>query len=162
MGRTEELKNRLQELLEPLAEGQGLELVDLELLRPRRGRTTLRIFLDRPGGVTLDEITRFSRVAGELLDVHDLIPESYNLEVSSPGLTRELKLAKDYQRYSGRLVRLTTRAPIDGRQVHRGILLGLEEDRAILEEEGRVWKIPLAEIARARLDLDMKKMTKEG
>jgi ribosome maturation factor RimP len=162
MGQTEELKDRLQNLLEPLAEGQGLELVDLELHRARRGRTTLRIFLDRPGGVTLDEITRFSRVAGELLDVHDLIPESYNLEVSSPGLTRELKKPRDYERYAGRLVRLTTRSPINGRQVHVGILRGLEADTVTLEEEGRTWSIPLGEIARARLDIDMKKMSKEG
>jgi len=162
MGYTEELKNRIQDLLEPLAEGQGLELVDLELHRARRGRTLLRIFLDRPGGITLEEITRFSRVAGELLDVHDLIPESYNLEVSSPGLTRELKKPRDYERYAGRLVRLTTRSVINGRQVHRGILLGLEADVVTLEEEGQVRSIPLGEIARARLDIDMKKMSKEG
>ncbi|MBM4293556.1 MAG: ribosome maturation factor RimP [Deltaproteobacteria bacterium] len=162
MGYTEELKNRIQDLLEPLAEGQDLELVDLELHRARRGRTLLRIFLDRPGGITLEEITRFSRVAGELLDVHDLIPESYNLEVSSPGLTRELKKPRDYERYAGRLVRLTTRSVINGRQVHRGILLGLEADVVTLEEEGQVRSIPLGEIARARLDIDMKKMSKEG
>jgi len=136
--------------------------VDLELHRARRGRTLLRIFLDRPGGITLEEITRFSRVAGELLDVHDLIPESYNLEVSSPGLTRELKKPRDYERYAGRLVRLTTRSVINGRQVHRGILLGLEADVVTLEEEGQVRSIPLGEIARARLDIDMKKMSKEG
>lgn len=159
---TEEIKIRLEGLLQPLAEAQGLELVDLELKRSLRGRTTLRLFLDRPGGITLDEIARFSRIAGELLDVHDLIPESYNLEVSSPGLTRELKKPRDYERYAGRLVRLTTRAPINGRQVHRGILRGLEDNRVSLEDNGQVYTIPLAEIARARLDIDLKKMDKEG
>ncbi|MBM4273944.1 MAG: ribosome maturation factor RimP [Deltaproteobacteria bacterium] len=156
MGQTEDLKNRIQDLLQPLAEANGLELVDLELQRPRRGRTTLRLFLDRPGGITLEEIARFSRVAGELLDVHDLIPESYNLEVSSPGLTRELKKPRDYERYAGRLVRLITRGPINGRQVHRGILRGLEDNRVSLEEGGQVYSIPLEAIARARLDIDMK------
>ena len=69
-----------------------------------------------------------SRVVGELLDVHDLISSSYTLEVSSPGLTRELKKPRDYERYTGRLVRLITRSPWQGKQVHRGILKGLENE----------------------------------
>jgi ribosome maturation factor RimP len=116
----------------------------------------LRIFLDRQGagGITLEEIARVSRVVGNLLDVHDLIGPSYNLEVSSPGLTRQLKSLKDYQRYAGRLVRLTTKSAIGGRQVHRGILQGLEEgDIVCLEADGQVQRIPLAEVAKARLDI---------
>jgi len=162
MSSTEEIVKRINELLQPLLEAQGVELVETVLLRPRRGRSTLRIFLDRPGGITLDELTRLSRVAGGLLEVHDLIPESYHLEVSSPGLTRELKQVADYRRYVGRLVRLTTRAPWEGRQVHRGILQGLEEGEVYLQEGGTVCRIPLKEIARARLEIDWKNFTKEG
>ncbi len=157
MATTEEIKQKIEELVQPLAVSQGLELVDLELMRPRRGRSILRLFLDRPGGgITITEITRMSRVVGELLDVHDLIPESYHLEVSSPGLTRKFKSPRDYQRYIGRMVRITTRQARDGKQVFRGILQGLENDEVRLQEGGTVYRLPLPEIAKARLDLDMK------
>jgi ribosome maturation factor RimP len=162
MAGTKEIIVKLQELIQPLLEAQGVELVETQLLRPRRSRGTLRLFLDRPGGITLEEITRISRVVGELLDVHDLIPGAYNLEVSSPGLTRELKKPADYQRYVGRLVRITTRAPWEGRQVHRGILQGLEDDLVCLKEGEALSRIPLRDIARARLDLDLKNIAKEG
>ncbi len=153
---------RVTELIQPLLEANGVELVDLEYQRPRRGRATLRLFLDQPGGVTLEVLTRINRVVGQLLDVHEVIPESYHLEVSSPGLTRALKKPDDYRRYAGRLVRITTRAPWQGRQVHRGILQGLEEDTVCLQEGAAAVRIPLAEIAKARLDLDLKNIGKEG
>jgi ribosome maturation factor RimP len=158
----EEIISRVEELVQPLVEAWGTELVDVEYTRPRRGRSTLRLFLDRPGGITLEDLTRLSRVVGELLEVHDLIPGSYHLEVSSPGLTRELKKPADYRRYQGRLVRITTRAPWEGRQVHRGILQGLENEQVCVQEGDSVCCIPLREIARARLDIDLKNMGKEG
>ncbi|MFZ2088126.1 MAG: ribosome maturation factor RimP, partial [Desulfobaccales bacterium] len=106
----------------------------------------------REGGITLEEITRVSKVVGELLDVHELISSSYTLEVSSPGLTRKLKEPRDYERYTGRLVRLTTRSPWQGKQVHRGILQGLAGEEVTLTEGESVVRIPLEEIAKARLD----------
>jgi ribosome maturation factor RimP len=105
----EEMITRLEHLVQPYLAAQGVELVEVEFNQPRRGRATLRLFVDREGGITLEEIARVSRVVGELLDVHDLISSSYTLEVSSPGLTRKLKGPRDYERYTGRLVRLTTR-----------------------------------------------------
>jgi ribosome maturation factor RimP len=153
---------QVTELMQPLLAAHGLELVEVQYARPRRGRGTLRLFLDRPGGVTLEDLTRMSRVVGELLEVHDLIPGSYHLEVSSPGLTRALKKPEDYRRYAGRLVRLTTRSPWQGRQVHQGILQGLEGEEVSLLEGEETIRIPLAEIAKARLDVDIKKMGKEG
>ncbi len=157
-----EISARVTELIQPLLEAHGVELVDLEYQRPRRGRATLRLFLEQPGGVTLEVLTRINRVLGQLLDVHDVIPGSYNLEVSSPGLTRALKTPEDYRRYTGRLVRLTTRSPFQGRQVHRGILQGLEDRTVCLQEGETQVRIPLEEIAKARLDLDLKKIGKEG
>ena len=156
MATTEEIKQKLEELVQPLAVSQGLDLVDLELHRPRRGKTIVRLFLDREGGITLAEIASISRMVGALLDVYDLLPESYHLEVSSPGLTRKLKNPEDYQRYIGRLVRLTTRSARDGKQVFRGILQGLEDDEVFLKEGETVYRLPLPEIAKARLDIDMK------
>lgn len=151
----EEVMTRVADLIQPYLLAQGVELVDLEYAQPRRGRATLRLFVDQPGGITLEEITRVSRVVGELLDVHDLISSSYTLEVSSPGLTRELKKPRDYERYTGRLVRLTTRSLWQGKQVHRGILKGLENEEVSLEEDQALVRIPLREIAKARLDLDL-------
>lgn len=160
MATTEEIKQKLEELIQPLAVSQGLELVELVLHRPRRGRTILRLFLDREGGITLDEIARVSRMVGALLEVYDLIPESYHLEVSSPGLTRALKRPEDYQRYTGRLARITTRGLRDGKQVFRGILQGVENDEVCLQEGETVYRLPLPEIAKARLDIDMKNTLK--
>ena len=154
--------SRLEELIQPLVESQGAELVDLQYGRPKRGRGILRLFVDRPGGITMEELARISRMVGGLLEVHDVIPGSYTLEVSSPGLTRALKKPEDYQRYVGRLVRVTTRAPWEGRQVHCGILQGLEDDQVCLKEGESVVCIPLSEIARARLDIDLKNIGKEG
>lgn len=154
---------RLEELILPILEAQRAELVDLQYARPRRGRALLRLFVDHPdGGITLEEITRLSRIISGLLDVHDVIPGSYTLEVSSPGLTRALKKPEDYQRFVGRLVRVTTRGLWEGRQVHSGILQGLQEDQVCLQEGGRLLYIPFDEIARARLEMDSKNTGKEG
>jgi ribosome maturation factor RimP len=161
MSERAEIISRITDLLQPLLEAQGVELVELQYARPKRGRGTLRLFLEQPGGITLEILSRLSRVVSELLDVHDLIPGSYNLEVSSPGLTRPLKKPEDYRRYTGRLVRLTTRSPWEGHQVHRGLLQGLEDEVVCLQEEGRIVRIPLQEIARARLDVEIKNSAKE-
>lgn len=147
-----EVLAQLEKLIQPYLAAQGVELVEMEFNQPRRGRAILRLFVDREGGITLDEITRVSRVVGDLLDVHDLISSAYTLEVSSPGLTRELKKPRDYERYTGRLVRLTTRGPWLGKQVHRGILQGLENEEVSLMEGEALVRIPLGEIAKARLD----------
>jgi ribosome maturation factor RimP len=156
----EEIVARVAELVSALLESREVELVDLEYARPRRGRGILRLFLEREGGITLEELARINRVVSELLDVHDFIPGPYHLEVSSPGLTRQLKKPGDYQRYVGRLVRLTMRQP--GGQVHRGILKGLEGEEVCLQEGDRLVRIPLREIVRARLDIDWKTKGKEG
>ena len=154
--------SRLEELIRPLVESQGADLVELQYGHPKRGRGILRLFVDRPGGITIEELARVNRMVGGLLEVHDVIPGSYTLEVSSPGLTRALKKPEDYQRYAGRLVRITTRAPWEGRQVHSGILQGLEDGQVRLKEGESVLSIPLDEVARARLDIDLKKISKEG
>jgi ribosome maturation factor RimP len=163
VGSKAEVVAKLEELILPRLEAQGAELVELQYGRPRRGRAILRLFVDHPGGgITLEEITRISRIVSGLLDVHDVIPGSFTLEVSSPGLTRALKKPGDYQRFTGRLVRVTTRAPWEGRQVHSGILEGLKDDQVCLKEGDNILCIPLSEIARARLDIDLKNTGKEG
>jgi ribosome maturation factor RimP len=158
----ETVVSRLEELIQPLVESQGADLVELQYGRPKRGRGILRLFVDRTGGITIEELARINRLVGALLEVHDVIPGSYTLEVSSPGLTRALKKLQDYQRYVGRLVRVTTRTPWEGRQVHSGILQGLDGEMVCLKEGEEVVCIPFSEIARARLDIDLKNKSKEG
>ena len=121
---------------DPLA-AQGVELVEVQFTQPPRGRATLRVFVDREGGITLGEIAKVSRVVSELLDVHDLIGPAYTLEVSSPGLTRKLKEPRDYERYTGRLVRLTTKSIWQGKQVHRGRRDGGDRARRMQEMPSR-------------------------
>ncbi len=151
----EDIKTRVADLMQPYLSAQGVELVEVQFTQPPRGRATLRLFVDREGGgITLDEIAKVSRVVSELLDVHDLIGPAYTLEVSSPGLTRKLKEPRDYERYTGRLVRLTTKGIWQGKQVHRGILKGLANEEVSLEEDETLVVIPLAEIAKARLDFE--------
>jgi len=150
----EEIKNRVADLVQPYLFAQGVELVEVEFTQPKRGRATLRLFVDREGGITLGELAKVSRVVGELLDVHDLISSSFTLEVSSPGLTRKLKNPGDYERYTGRLVRLTTKGIWQGKQVYRGILKGLADEAVSLAEGDTVVVIPLQEIAKARLDFE--------
>ena len=158
----EQVISRVEALVQPYLAALGAELVELEYAMPKRGRGVVRLFVDRPGGITLEDLTRISRVVGELLDVHDFIVGAYNLEVSSPGLTRALKTPRDYERYVGRLVRITTRGPWDGRQVHCGVLQGLQADQVRLQVGDRLAMIPFSEIARARLDIETKKHGKEG
>jgi len=148
-----ELAERLQALMAPVLQAQNLELVDLEFGRSGK-RLVLRLFVDTPGGVTLDDCARLSGIVGDLLEVHDLIAQAYTLEVSSPGLNRPLKKPADYQRYVGRLVRLVGRGPAAKGAVWRGELLGLEDDRVMVREGDTVHAVPLAEISRARLDFD--------
>lgn len=141
-------------MVEPLLQAQEIELVDLDWVQAGK-RGVLRLYVDKPGGVTLDDCAQISHLVGELLDVHDLIDQSYNLEISSPGLTRALKKPADYQRYIGRLARITVRAGAGERHNFRGELLGLEDDRVKIKEGDQVHRIPLDDIARARLDIDL-------
>src|SRR5438876_9815651 len=112
---------RVWELAEPLALAGGLELVDVQY-RPAGGRIVVRLLLDRPEGVTLDELTRVSRELGDLLDAHDAVPGRYQLECSSPGINRPLLRAAHFRRALGERVWVQTRAPIGGRPRFRGPL----------------------------------------
>jgi len=100
-------------LIEPVIESEGLELVELECLRMKT-RWLVRIYIDREGGATLEDCTAMSHQVGDLLNVHDLPPGPYTLEVSTPGLDRPLTRDKDFEKYRGGRVRIRTREPIDG------------------------------------------------
>jgi ribosome maturation factor RimP len=146
-------------LVEPLLSSLGMELVDLEYRREGR-LMALRLFIDKPGGVTLDDCSAVSHELSLLLDVEDLITGAYNLEVSSPGLNRPLKRESDYLRYRGRLVKVRTFELLADEAGHRrktflGELVGLEDGVVVLKlREGPEARIPLSRVARANLEFE--------
>lgn len=142
---------RVAGLARPLAEADGLELVAVEFLR-EGGGWVLRVYIDKPGGITLDDCQRVSQQLGDLLDVEDPIDHPYTLEVSSPGLERPLVAEGDFGRFAGRLVRLETEVPLDGQRRFRGRLLGIADGVVRLRVEGgRDVDIPHGAVRRARL-----------
>lgn len=151
----EDLIERLAALAQPILEEEGLELVELEFKRSAR-RSVLRFFIDKPGGVTLDDCSALSTQLGDLLDVEDLIPHRYVLEVSSPGATRPLKRPEDYERFVGRLVNITTREPVEGQRHLTGRLVDFSDGRVTLEvpSKGPV-TIGIEAIERARLEVEL-------
>jgi len=149
----ENLLQEVREVVEPILESQGFELVDLEYQRESRG-WVLRIYLDREGGVSLDDCAGISHEVGAVLEVKDLIPSAYILEVSSPGLTRPLKKPEDFNKFRNQMVKIKLYEPLDGRKNFKGTLLGLEEDRVRVEVEQQVYELPLQRIAKANLEID--------
>jgi ribosome maturation factor RimP len=146
---------RVWELAEPLALASGLELIDVQY-RPEGGRLVLRLLIDRPeGGVTLDQLTAFSRELGDLLDAHDAVSGRYHLECSSPGLNRPLLREAHFRRAVGQRVRVQTRAPIGARRHFRGTLAAATADEIAVDDVdvGRV-AIPLAGVEKANIDYD--------
>ncbi len=108
--------------------------------------------MDKPGGVTLDDCSDLSREIGDQIEVNDLIPHSYTLEVSSPGLDRPLKKEKDFLRSIGKLIQLSTDIPLEGRTFFKGILLDFQVSGALrLAENKKIWEIPADHITKARL-----------
>ena len=137
-----------------LADEDGYELVDVELL-VQGGRRTVRVLLDRPGGVRVGDCARFSRRLSDCLDMNQTLANSYNLEVSSPGVDRPLRSPEHFERFKGERAQLTTHEPLDGRRHWSGRLLGLEDERVGLElDEGGPRWFDIAQIKQAHLVVD--------
>jgi ribosome maturation factor RimP len=149
-----DLLDRIERLAKPLIESEGMDLVDLQFKR-EGNRWYLRLFIDKPGGISLDDCQNISYQIGELLDIEEVIDKRYILEVSSPGLDRPLKREEDYQRFVGRLVKLTTSLPIMGKRVFVGRLRDLENKKVKIQlNSGETLFIPFASIAKARLEVE--------
>jgi ribosome maturation factor RimP len=139
-------------LVEPVVVYAGMELIDVECGREPSG-IVLRLIIDKPGGVTIDDCSHISRLAGDLLDAKDSVPWSYNLEVSSPGINRPLKKKDDFERFAGQKVLIKTRELIDGRRNFKGILNGTKENFIVVSSEKTILNIPFELITKARLDI---------
>ena len=149
-----DLQEQIQRLLDPILGSLGLTLWEMEL-RKHGPQWLLRIYIDREtGGVTLGDCEAVSRDLGTLLDIEEIVPHAYALEVSSPGLDRSLSRPEHYRKCMGSLVKIKTFQPINGGKVFKGKLTGLEDRVAVLEQDsGEILRIPLDNVSKASLEV---------
>lgn len=145
---------KIREIVAPLLVSMGLELVDLELSGSAK-QSRLRIFIDKAGGVTVDDCEQASRYIGYALDTADPISGTYTLELSSPGLDRPLRKVEDYRRYTGKLVRLKMARPLLGAWTIVGRFQSIDMDRMKIQPaEGEPIEVALADVNQARLEVE--------
>ena len=149
------IEQRVREIAERVAIDHGLELVHAEVAGPE-GRPILRIFIDKPDGVTHEDCSAVSHYMGTILDVEDFIHSAYTLEVSSPGLERGLYKRQDYERFAGSPAKMKSRLAINGQRNFRGRIIGVEGESVIFEDKtsGRVY-VPLEAVVKANLEIDV-------
>ncbi len=148
----DECKNIALAIMEKLAE-ENIEIVDVEFTgETKTHERYLRVFLDKPGGIEIEDCQRFSELLEEELDKRDFITEPYILEVSSPGLERVLKKPQDFEREMGKTVLVSLYAPFEGKKEYVGTLTGYDENFVTLADDV---KIPKEKIAQVRLYLEI-------
>lgn len=160
-GRAGDVVEQVRTLASRVAGSYGLEIFDVQFRR-EAGGMVLRVQIDRPGpaanaeeSVSVDDCAHVSRDLSAVLDVEDLVPTAYTLEVSSPGLDRPLRGADDYRRFAGRRAKLVLRQPVDRQTFLRGTLGGIEEGAVLIDaEDGRRHAVPLGVITRANLEVE--------
>ena len=144
---------RVWEVAAPLAADEGMEIVDIEFRQEgSRGGRVLRLYLDKEGGASLDDLTRVSRHLSELLDESTEVPGPYTLEVSSPGINRALKKVEHFIRYVGKKVRVRTGDMIEGRRSFLGVLKEVTKDEIVVAQDGREFHIALSRIDKANYE----------
>jgi ribosome maturation factor RimP len=142
--------NVIEQIINPKLVELGIELVDIQYTR-EGGRWFLRIFIDQPTGIGLEDCQLVSESIDPLLDEYDPIPHAYTLEVSSPGLDRPLKKPADFARFAGEHVKLTTFAPVEGRRKFKGKIIAAENHSITLDVQGDKFVLPFEQVASARL-----------
>ncbi len=150
-----EIEDRIKGIAERVASEHGLELVHAEVGVLGRN-AAVRIYIDKPGGVTHEDCSAVSHHVGTLLDVEDFINSAYTLEVSSPGLERGLYKRGDYERFAGHLAKMKTREAVNGQRNFKGRIVGVEGDDVLFDDKtnGQV-RVPLSIIAKANLEIDV-------
>ncbi len=150
MKRTE-IPKKVEELVTPILDGYGFELVEVEW-KPQHGTWNLCLYIDKPGGITIQDCEVINYEVSDLLDRVDIITHSYNLEVSSPGVERPLKTTRDYQRYLGSPIQVSTYQKIKGQKKFYGNLRNFTNDTLTLEtEKGETIDLPFSLIALVKL-----------
>ncbi len=147
-------QEKIRQLIELMIESESMEVVDVECLK-MKFRWLVRIYIDKEGGVTVDDCSEISKQVGDILDVYDVLPGSYTLEVSSPGLDRPLTRDKDFIKYRGSAVRIKTGEKLDGVKNFHGKLNDyLDEDGSktlIVDVSGKIYHIPRNLVVKAHL-----------
>jgi len=150
-----DLVQQVEEIVRPMAQRMGLEVVDIQLMGDIH-RPLLRVLMDRlEGGISVEECAHANEALSRQLDLYDLFPTSYTVEVSSPGLDRSLRTDADFRRFAGQRAEIKTLAPIEGQRRFRGTLLGIIGDAVVVQIDGRQVHVPKGEIAQARLAVEM-------
>ncbi len=145
-----DIVERVKELIAPILEKLGLKLVDIEFIK--EGKPILRVYIYDPNGTTIEQCEIVSRKLGKLLDDEDLIPYSYTLEISSPGLNRKIKNKEEYEIFKGRNIKIIVKEPIDKKNVFTGVLEGLEGNNVLVKNKEETIKINLENISKAKLN----------
>ena len=154
MTKREEYEQKTEEILQPIVDANGFELVDVEYVK-EGGTWYLRAYIDKPGGITVDDCELVSRAANDILDEKDFVEDSYVFEVSSPGLGRPLKKEKDFARSIGEGVEIRTFRPINRQKEFVGILNAYDKEAVTIElEDGEIMQISRSDIALIRLAFD--------
>ncbi len=151
--KTERIEKRAEELIIPIIEENAFELVDVEYVK-EAGTWYLRAYIDKPGGITVDDCELVSRAFEVRLDTEDLIDEAYILEVSSPGLGRPLKKEKDWARAVGQDIEIRTYAPVDGEKEFTGTLLAYDGETAVIQTDEQEKVFLRKDIALARMAIE--------
>jgi len=142
--------DELAKLLEPTVVRLGYELADLEVRLGGKGGV-VRVFIDKPDGIGLDDCEKVSRAVSAILDVEDPVPGNYDLEVSSPGLDRKLTKVEHFQRFMGETVKVSLRFPKEGRRRFRGTLVSADDENIVVDVDGESHSLALSMIDTARL-----------
>ena len=146
-----QLLEKVEEIVEPVLNNLGLELVEREFAQDY-GRWILRIYIDREvGEIIVQDCADASRAIEGVLDVEDLIPHRYSLEVSSPGEERPLRKRGDFERFAGEMVDLKVKGMVEGRHHFTGLLKGIEGENIMINDAGREWRVPFEMLKKARL-----------
>ncbi len=148
------VQTEVEEIITPLLANEAVEVVDVTC-QLEGGRWVLRVFIDKPDGVNVDDCAHVSRKIGDIIDIEEIIPHRYVLEVSSPGLNRVLKKEADFQRFSGQKVKLKIHEAKEGRKNFKGRIVGCEHGIVEIESsQGDLFKFSLADIEKARLEIE--------
>ena len=148
-------RDEIRRLAEPIVESEAMELIYVECLK-MQSRWLVRLYLDKEGGVTIDDCSEISNQLGDLLDVHDIPPGPYTLEISSPGLNRPIERDKDFMKFKGHTVDIKVREKLEGMKNFRGTLVDFFDENGgktlVVAVSGKSYHIPMDLVIKARLE----------
>ncbi len=151
-------REEIRQLIEPVVESENMEMIDIECLK-MKSRWLVRIYIDKAGGVTINDCSEISKQAGDILDVHNVPPGPYTLEVSSPGLDRPLTRDKDFIKYIGHKVRVRVEEKLEGIKNFQGKLIDYLDENGkktlLVDISGHIYHIPRDLVVKAHIEYEL-------